>query len=74
MSLITDPADGRIPPLAHKAQTRTDGEAAASSRPIRVRTCGEDRSFSESCSTFGASRLGASYNSYYRIVESATLW
>jgi hypothetical protein len=73
-SLITDPADGRIPPLTPAA------EKMAAERRERSRGEGdlfagradswEDRGLSERCITFGAPRLGAGYNSYIQILQS----
>jgi hypothetical protein len=74
-SLITDPADGRIPELTPDAQAR-----ASARRGIRVTAEGgleggrsdswEDRSLSERCVTFGTPRISAAYNSYYQIFQS----
>ncbi|MBZ5577407.1 MAG: hypothetical protein LAP40_12675 [Acidobacteriia bacterium] len=67
-SLITDPPDGRLPALTPEGQKRQAATAAVrNSRPEGP----EDRSLSERCITFGAPRLGAGYNSYYQIVQSA---
>jgi hypothetical protein len=66
-SLITDPADGRIPALTPAAQRRVATEAAA--RPA-VPAGPEDRSMSERCITFGVPRVQAAYMSYYDIVQS----
>jgi hypothetical protein len=73
-SLITDPADGRIPPLTAEAQK------AAAERRDRSRGEGdlsagradswEDRGLSERCITFGAPRMGAGYNSYVQVFQS----
>jgi hypothetical protein len=73
-SLITDPADGRIPPLTPEAEKR------AAARAGRARGEGdtfagiadtwEDRSLSERCISFGAPRLGAGYNSYIQIFQA----
>src|SRR5690348_6994648 len=66
-SLITDPADGRLPALTAEGQKR---EADVAARRRRIPEGPEDRSLSERCITFGAPRLGAGYNSYYQIVQS----
>jgi hypothetical protein len=66
-SLITDPADGRIPPLVSGAQSRIAAEAAV--RPVLPRGP-EDRSMSERCITFGVPRTQPAYMSYYDIVQS----
>jgi len=73
-SLITDPADGRIPPLTPAA------EKIAAERLGRARGEGdlfagkadtwEDRGLSERCISFGAPRLGAGYNSYIQIFQA----
>ena len=66
-SLITDPADGRLPagtPQAEKIR------AAAALVRNRLPEGPEDRSLSERCITFGAPRLGAGYNSYFQILQS----
>ena len=66
-SLITDPPDGRLPPLTPEAQKRLP-------TPQSARTRGadgpEDRSLSERCITFGAPRIQAAYNSYFQIFQS----
>lgn len=67
-SLITDPADGRIPPLTQAAQDRA--AALAASRRLRPADGPEDRSLGERCQTFGTPRVGAGYNSYYQIVQA----
>ncbi|HLK48345.1 MAG TPA: hypothetical protein VKT49_09435 [Bryobacteraceae bacterium] len=66
-SLITDPAEGRLPALTPQAKER---QVAAAARRNRLPEGPEDRSLSERCITFGAPRLGAGYNSYYQIVQS----
>jgi hypothetical protein len=67
-SLITNPADGRLPSMTSRAQQM---QLAANTN--RDRNAGpEDRSLSERCITFGSPRLGAGYNSYFQIVQSAT--
>jgi hypothetical protein len=67
-SLITDPPDGRLPPMTAEAQKRQTALNAVRNRPPEGP---EDRSLSERCITFGAPRLGAGYNSYYQILQSA---
>jgi hypothetical protein len=66
-SLITDPSDGRLPPLTSEAQKR---QASVTAIRGRRPEGPEDRSLSERCITFGAPRLAAGYNSYYQIVQS----
>jgi hypothetical protein len=67
-SLITDPSDGRLPPRTPEAERK---QAAASAARNRLPTGPEDRSLSERCITFGSPRLGAGYNSYFQILQSA---
>jgi hypothetical protein len=68
-SLITDPADGRIPALTPEAQRRAAARPAPSfDNPLA--DSWEDRSLSERCITFGSPRLGAGYNSYYQIQQT----
>jgi hypothetical protein len=66
-SLITDPADGRVPPMTPQAQARQGARLTAS----RSRAAGpEDRSLSERCITYGTPQLVAGYQSYRQIVQS----
>lgn len=67
-SLITDPSDGRLPPLTPEAENR---RAAATAARTGLPAGPEDRSLSERCITFGSPRLGAGYNSYFQILQSA---
>ena len=67
-SLITDPSDGRIPPLTAKAQARRDAARAAAQR---LAEGPEDRSLSERCITYGTPQLTEGYQSQYQIVQSA---
>jgi hypothetical protein len=65
-SLITDPADGRMPPLTDAAKERN-------TQSLRNRSASdgpESRSLSERCITFGVPDLLAGYNSYYQIVQT----
>jgi hypothetical protein len=65
-SLITDPADGRLPEMTPQARQKQ-----ASTNANRDRNAGpEDRSLSERCISFGSPRLAAGYNSYFQIVQS----
>jgi len=67
-SLIFDPSDGRLPAMTPRAQQKQLAAAAQREGP----TAGpEDRSLSERCITFGSPRLGAGYNSYFQIFQSA---
>jgi hypothetical protein len=67
-SLITDPADGRLPPLTPEAQKRRAGLTL--DRAQRGSDGPEDRTLSERCITFGVPRLQAAYNSYVQIFQS----
>lgn len=68
-SLVTDPANGRLP-------SRTAGADAwaASRSEARARHAHgpEDRSLGERCISWGVPRLGAGYNSYTQMFQSAT--
>jgi hypothetical protein len=67
-SLITDPADGRIPTLTPEAQKR---QAALFATYQQQSADGpESRATSERCITFGMPDLLAGYNSYYQILQS----
>jgi hypothetical protein len=66
-SLITDPPDGRMPPMTDEAQKRV---AAATTGRKPVPEGPEDRGLSERCITYGSPRLLAGYDSYYQIVQS----
>jgi len=66
-SLITDPADGRLPPITPQAAERQRSRfAAPGGRPAGP----EDRSLSERCITYGTPQLVAGYQSYRQIVQS----
>jgi hypothetical protein len=66
-SLITDPADGKIPPLTPQARARAVAVGAALARPA---TGPADRTLSERCISYGLPQLLAGYQSYYRIAQS----
>ena len=67
-SLITDPADGRIPALTPEAQKKRAAAAAARNR----RPDGpQDRALQERCITYGSPQLTAGYQSYSQIVQSS---
>ncbi len=68
-SLIVDPADGRIPALTPEALERQT--ARAEHRKQHPADSWKDRSLGERCLSFGVPRLGAGYNSYYQIFQSA---
>ena len=80
-SLVTDPADGQIPPLTAEGQARRGrgGRGGRGAGPVvvgsetgpRGRADGpEDRPLSERCVSYGAPRTGAGYDSYFQIVQS----
>ena len=66
-SLITDPPDGRIPPLTPEAELRQKNQPG---RPAKA-DGPEDRSAEERCITFNVPRTRAGYNSYFQFVQSA---
>jgi hypothetical protein len=67
-SLVTEPADGRIPPMTPAAQQRRAG--ASLDRAQRGGDGPEDRTLSERCITFGVPRLQAAYNRYIQIFQT----
>jgi len=67
-SLITDPSDGRLPPVTPQAEQKQRAAAAArGNRPSGP----EDRSLQERCITYGSPQLVAGYQSYYQIVQAS---
>lgn len=66
-SLVTEPADGRIPTLTASARKQRESSIAASQRPA---TGPEDRSLSERCITYGTPQLTQGYQSCYQIVQT----
>ena len=65
-SLITDPPDGRLPPLTPAgAKRRADSEAALNGVPAGP----QDRLLQERCITYGSPSLVAGYASAYEIVQ-----
>jgi hypothetical protein len=67
-SLITDPSDGRLPPMTPEGEKR-QGSLSFLGRPAAGP---EDRSLSERCITYGTPQLVAGYQSYYQIVQTST--
>ena len=70
-SLITDPEDGKIPPLTADAEARR--LAARTYRAAHPSDGPEDRTRQVRCITYGVPRvggLGAGYNSYYQIFQT----
>jgi|SRR5579871_1465153 len=71
-SLITDPPNGRLPEMTPAGKVRAqrpnyDETSTGGKRPDSY----EDLSLGVRCITFGSPRLGAGYNSYYQIFQSA---
>jgi hypothetical protein len=67
-SLVTDPPDGRLPQLTPEGQKKREAARIRRGRPA---IGPEDRGLGERCISFGSPRLGAGYNSYYHILQSA---
>jgi hypothetical protein len=65
-SLITEPKEGRIPPMTDEGRQRMTRNSANRSQSDGP----ESRSLSERCITFGIPDLLAGYNSYYQIVQT----
>ena len=66
-SLITDPPNGKVPPLTPQAEAAQRARfAGARGRPSGP----EDRALSERCITYGTPQLVAGYQSYREIVQS----
>jgi hypothetical protein len=71
-SLIVDPPDGRLPELTDRAKELAkrpsyDEGAKNGKRPDSY----EDLGLSLRCITFGAPRIGAGYNSYFQVLQTA---
>ena len=69
-SLITDPPDGRVPPMTPESQQRQMAAVAERGRPPDGP---EDVRAQIRCITYGVPRvggLGAGYNSYYQIAQT----
>jgi len=66
-SLITDPADGKMPALTPEGQKRRDAMMAAMGRPAEGP---EDRGLSERCLSYGSPQVIAGYQSYSQIVQT----
>jgi hypothetical protein len=67
-SVISDPPDGRIPPLTDEGRRRQ--EAAAEYRKLHPADGPEDLPLGHRCVSFGVPRIDAGYNSYFQIVQS----
>jgi len=66
-SLITDPPDGRMPPLTDRAKKLQEEQRIARRRPAQGP---EDRSLGERCLTRGSPTIQAGYQSYFQIVQT----
>ena len=66
-SLITDPEDGRIPPVTARAQAIGAEMMKAMLRPAEGP---EDRPLTERCITTSSPAIGAGYQSYFQIVQT----
>ncbi|HJZ73083.1 MAG TPA: hypothetical protein VKE51_15165 [Vicinamibacterales bacterium] len=67
-ALITDPADGKIPPMTPEAQKRRAAELEH--RKAHAFEDPEVFPLGERCVNFGVPRLQAAYNSYLQIVQT----
>src|SRR5262245_22250065 len=67
-SLITDPADGRMPPMTPEALKRAAAQAEGFKESGTADP--ETRGLSERCITFGVPDLLAGYNSCFHIIQS----
>jgi hypothetical protein len=67
-SLITEPPDGKLPPLTAEAQKRR--AATAERRQQHPYDGPEDIALGERCITGSVPMLGAGYNNYYQIVQT----
>jgi hypothetical protein len=67
-SLITDPPDGKLPPLTADAQKRRD--QTAEYRRLHPFDGPEDIAVGQRCITGSVPMLGAGYNNYYQIVQT----
>lgn len=70
-SLISDPPNGKLPPLTADAKKRQ--AAAAERRKLHPYDGPEDISLGQRCITGNVPMLGAGYNNYYQIVQSPTV-
>jgi hypothetical protein len=68
-SLITDPPDGRVPPLTAAAQKRF-ADQMAGRRGRGAADSHEDRPLTERCLTYGLPDTLAGYNSYFQFSQS----
>jgi len=66
-SLITDPPDGKIPPMTPEGKKRSNAMIASYLRPAAGP---QDRGLSERCISYGSPQLVAGYQSYYQIYQT----
>jgi hypothetical protein len=66
-SLITDPPDGKIPPMTPEGKKQSEATMAALLRPPAGP---QDRGLSERCISYGSPQLIAGYQSYYQIFQT----
>jgi hypothetical protein len=73
-SLITDPSDGRLPPMTARAETRAAGQRVLGSPVVLIGRAdqAQDRPLQERCITYGSPSLVAGYQSGYWISQSPT--
>jgi len=67
-SLITSPADGRLPAMSEEGLARRRATQVVRNRGAHGP---EDRSLAERCITYGSPPIIAGYQSYYQIVQSS---
>jgi hypothetical protein len=66
-SLITDPPDGKMPPMTPEGKARRTAAYAGMNRPAAR---AQDRGLQERCITYGSPQLIAGYQSYSQIFQS----
>ncbi|MBV9397275.1 MAG: hypothetical protein JO062_04810 [Bryobacterales bacterium] len=73
-SLITDPSDGRLPPITAEAAARTAGQRALGTPVVSIGRAdqAQDRPLQERCITYGSPSLVAGYQSGYWISQTRT--
>jgi hypothetical protein len=71
-SLVTDPSNGKIPPMTAEAQQRMQATTARYGVGLGPTDGPEDRPLSERCITFGFPDTLAGYNSYFQFVQTPT--
>jgi len=71
-SLVTDPPNGKIPPMTAEAQKRMAASTAQYGIGLGPTDGPEDRPLSERCITFGFPDTLAGYNSYFQFVQTPT--